>query len=173
MLCREKLQAARSVFKERWPEEQPSKAASPVMSEKPIGEGEEMAMKSDKDKQPAESDIKEQVIDIPDSKDDAAKPATLIGKVVKPTRLVKKDPVTPVKRKTALPTSKLTPPKVQAALPSPDSTPPKATPSRLSRLVRPSTKTPEKKKVAAAPKTPAKAPAKAESKLPKPGFLRK
>lgn len=169
MLCREKLQQARSVFKERWPEELPPNQANPAAAGEHAAQQQEQEIPDQES--PQRSDIKEQVIECPPDVNAIAKSTRVLRKIVKPGPTTK-EPATPL-RKCGLPAPKTTPPavKTQTALPAPKVTPSKITPPRASRLAVPVKKTPEKSDTPV--KASTKTPTKLGTKLPKPEFLRK
>lgn len=154
MLCREKLQEARSAFKERWPED--------VSSDRPGTN--EIVKGEDKESEQPGMDIKENVVDATPSV--VAKPKTIFGKVPNVSFTPKTNATTTPVKGTGLATPKVTPASQKSALPAPKTTPPK-----VSRLALPTRKTPEKS--TPAPKASTQSTPKVLSKLPKPGFVRK
>ncbi|KAK0392456.1 hypothetical protein NLU13_1951 [Sarocladium strictum] len=156
MLCREKLQHARSVFKERWPEELPSKHADSMASLE----------------QEVEALLLESKVDLKDQASTITRPQRLLRKRVKSVPISDKETGNTPQRKGGLPAApKTTPPKGVTALPTLKMASSKTTPPRLSRLALPRKKTPEKS--VAPPKVSTGSPEKVATKLPKPGFLRK
>lgn len=156
MLCRAKLQEARSAFKERWPEAATEEGNDAPESLKAV---ETNGPKSTKIEDPSTQML------VKSNVSSTAQPSNVVVKTCKPAGIPKPNAGAATSEVSLPSGSKKTPLSLKNAPAQ------KTTPSRLSRLAMPTRKTPEK--TITSSKTEAKtAPPKGVSRLPKPGFLR-